>query len=106
MTKIELIDDRILIKRDPVAEKTSGGIYIPDTVKGKEPKMTATVVLAGAGHIAEETGELIPMNVKVGDRISLSTYAGTEINIDGEELLLIRRPDIDMIIEEETEINK
>jgi chaperonin GroES len=106
MTDIVLFDDRILIKRDPLAEKTSGGIYIPNSAKGNEPKMTATVVLAGEGHVAPETGVLIPMAVKAGDRISLSTYvASHQITIDGEDLLLIRQPDIDMIIQEETVIN-
>ncbi|MGI8951054.1 MAG: co-chaperone GroES [Chitinophagaceae bacterium] len=88
----ELYDDRVLIKPAAAEEKTSGGIIIPDTAKEKPQK--GTVVAVGPGKYAEQTGNLIPINQKVGDLVLYGKYAGTEISVDGEDYLIMRSSDI------------
>ncbi len=88
----ELYDDRVLIKPAAAEEKTAGGIIIPDTAKEKPQK--GTVVAVGAGKYAEQTGSLIPLNQKVGDTVLYGKYAGTEVNVDGEDYLIMRASDI------------
>lgn len=91
-TKFELFDDRVLVKPNQAEEKTAGGIIIPDTAKEKPQK--GTVIAAGKGKYAEQTGNLIPLQVKEGDVIMYGKYGGTEINIDGEDYLIMRASDI------------
>lgn len=91
-SKIELFDDRVLVKPNQAEEKTAGGIIIPDTAKEKPQK--GTVVAVGKGKYAEQTGNLIPVQVKEGDVIMYGKYGGTEINIDGEDYLIMRASDI------------
>jgi chaperonin GroES len=88
----ELYDDRVLVKAAAAEEKTKGGIIIPDTAKEKPQK--GTVVAVGPGKYAEQTGNLIPINQKVGDTVLYGKYAGTEISIEGEDYLIMRTSDI------------
>jgi len=89
--KIRPLQDRVLVKLLEEEEKTKGGIIIPDTAK--EKPMEGRVMAAGKGKVKED-GTVIPLDVKVGDRILFSKYAGTEIKIDGEEHLMMREDDI------------
>jgi chaperonin GroES len=96
MTKIRPLQDRIIVKRVQEEEKTKGGIIIPDTAK--EKPIEGKVVAAGNGKVLED-GKVRPLDVKAGDRILFSKYAGTEIKIDGEEHLIMREDDILGVIE-------
>ena len=89
--KIIPLRDRILIKRVGEEEKTKGGIIIPDTAK--EKPIQGKVIAVGAGKL-EENGKRIPLDVKKGDRVLFSKYAGNEIKIEGEEHLIVREDDI------------
>jgi chaperonin GroES len=88
----ELFDDRVLVKPNAAEEKTAGGIIIPDTAKEKPQK--GTVIAVGKGKYAEQTGNLIPLNIKAGDVVMYGKYGGTEINLDGEDYLIMRASDI------------
>ncbi|MDD3249118.1 MAG: co-chaperone GroES [Smithella sp.] len=94
--KIRPLQDRIIVKRLEEEEKTKGGIIIPDTAKEKpiEGKVTAV----GKGKKTED-GKLIPLDVKVGDKVLFSKYGGTDIKIDGVEYLIMREDDILGVIE-------
>ena len=91
------LHDRVLIRRVEQEEKTSGGIIIPDTAK--EKPMEGEVLSVGPGG-RDETGKLIPIDVKVGDRVLFGKWSGTEVKIDGEELLIMKESDIMGVIEE------
>jgi len=88
---IKPLNDRILVVRVKEVEKTAGGIIIPDTAK--EKPVEGKVVAAGPGK-RDENGKRIPLEVKKGDKILFSKYAGTEIKIDGVEHLFMREDDI------------
>jgi chaperonin GroES len=92
----ELFDDRVLVKPNEAEEKTAGGIIIPDTAKEKPQK--GTVIAVGKGKFAEQTGNLIPLQIKAGDTIMYGKYGGTEINIEGVDYLIMRATDILMKI--------
>jgi chaperonin GroES len=94
--KIRPLQDRLILKRVEEEEKTKGGIIIPDSAKEKPQEGEVTAV--GPGKVADD-GKKIPMDVKEGDRVLFSKYAGTEIKIDGEEHLIMREDDILGIIE-------
>ena len=94
--KIRPLQDRIVVRRIEEEEKTSGGIIIPDTAK--EKPMEGKVVAVGKGKVSED-GKLTPLDVKKGDRILFSTYAGTEVKIEGEEHLIMREDDVLGVIE-------
>ncbi|MBM4159583.1 MAG: co-chaperone GroES [Ignavibacteria bacterium] len=83
--------DRVVVKPSQAEEKTKGGIIVPDTAK--EKPVWGEVVAAGPGRVSDD-GKLIPMEVKVGDRVLYGKYSGTEVTIDGEELLIMRESDI------------
>lgn len=89
--KVRPLDDRILIKRLPAEDVRQGGIIIPDTAK--ETPLEATVVSLGDGKLKED-GSRIPFSVKEKDRILVGKYAGTDIKLEGEELVIIREEDI------------
>jgi len=89
--KIQPLGDRILIKRVGEEKKTSGGIIIPDTAK--EKPMKGKVIAVGAGKM-DGDGKRIPLDVKKGDHVLFSKYAGTEIKIEGEDHLIVREDDI------------
>ena len=94
--KIKPLNDRILVLRTEGEEKTSGGIFIPDTAK--EKPLEGKVVAAGPGKV-DDKGKIIPLAVKKGDKVLFSKYAGTEIKLDGVEHLIMREDDILGIIE-------
>lgn len=94
--KLKPLGDRVLIKREDAEEKTSGGIIIPETSKEKPSK--GTVVAVGDGA-RDEKGNLIPMNLKAGDKVFFSKWGGTEIKVDDEELIIMKESDILAIIE-------
>ena len=91
------LHDRVVLRRIEQEEKTAGGIIIPDTAK--EKPMEGEVVAVGNGA-RDESGNLVPLDVKVGDRVLFSKWSGTEISMDGEELLVLRESDIMGVIEE------
>ncbi|HEX5068321.1 MAG TPA: co-chaperone GroES [Myxococcota bacterium] len=94
--KIRPLQDRILVKRIDEEEKTKGGIIIPDTAKEKPSE--GKVVAVGKGKVSED-GKLTPLDVKKGDRILFSKYSGTEVNIEGDEHLIIREDDVLGVLE-------
>ena len=94
--KIRPLQDRIIVKRIEEEDKTKGGIIIPDTAK--EKPMEGEVIAAGTGKILEN-GKKQPLEVKQGDRILFSKYAGTEVKIDGIEHLIMREDDVLGVIE-------
>jgi chaperonin GroES len=96
MTKIRPLQDRLIVKRVEEEEKTKGGIIIPDSAK--EKPIEGKVIAAGNGKVLED-GKVRPLDVKAGDRILFSKYAGTEIKIDGDEHLIMREDDILGVIE-------
>ncbi len=95
--KIRPLQDRIIVKRVAEEEKTKGGIIIPDTAK--EKPIEGKVLAVGNGKVLED-GKVRPLDVKAGDRILFSKYAGTEIKIEGEEHLIMREDDILGVIED------
>ncbi|MBI2370652.1 MAG: co-chaperone GroES [Deltaproteobacteria bacterium] len=88
--KIRPLQDRVIVKRIEEEEKTKGGIIIPDTAKEKPQE--GLVVAVGPGK--SEDGKKIPLDVKEGDRVLFSKYAGTEVKLNGEEHLIMREDDI------------
>ena len=91
MTKFRPLHDRVVVKRIEADQKTKGGIIIPDTAQEKPQE--GKVVAVGPGG-RDESGKLIPIDVKAGDRILFGKWSGTEIKIDGEELLIMKESDI------------
>jgi chaperonin GroES len=94
--KFRPLQDRVIVKRVAEEEKTRGGIIIPDTAK--EKPIEGKVVAVGNGKVLED-GKVRPLDVKAGDRILFTKYAGTEIKLDGEEHLIIREEDILGVVE-------
>lgn len=90
------LHDRVLVRRIDEDERTSGGIIIPDTAK--EKPMQGEVLAVGAGA-RNEKGEVVPMDVKVGDRVLFGKWSGTEVTLDGEELVIMKESDIMGVIE-------
>ena len=95
--RVRPLYDRILVQRMQEEERTKGGIIIPDTAK--EKSVEGKVVAVGKGKINDK-GDLVPLEVKPGDRVMFGKYAGTEIQIEGEDYLIIREDDLLAIIEE------
>ncbi len=94
--KFRPLHDRVVVRRLNAEEKTSGGIIIPDTAK--EKPMEGEIIAAGPGA-RNEAGQLVPLDVKAGDRVLFGKWSGTEVKIDGEELLIMKESDIMGIIE-------
>jgi chaperonin GroES len=94
--KFRPLHDRVVVRRLEAEEKTAGGIIIPDTAK--EKPMEGQVVAVGPGA-RDEAGKLVPLDVKAGDRILFGKWSGTEVRLDGEELLIMKESDIMGIIE-------
>jgi chaperonin GroES len=94
--KFRPLHDRVVVRRITAEEKTAGGIIIPDTAK--EKPMEGEVIAAGPGA-RNEQGQLVPLDVKTGDRVLFGKWSGTEVKIDGEELLIMKESDIMGIIE-------
>ena len=94
--KLRPLHDRVLVKRVDEDEKTKGGIIIPDTAK--EKPMEGKVVSVGSG-VRGEDGKIVPLDVKKGDRILFGKWSGTEVTMNGDELLIMKESDIMGIIE-------
>ncbi|GAB4272869.1 co-chaperone GroES [Deferrisoma sp.] len=94
--KLRPLQDRVIVKRLEEEEKTAGGIIIPDTAKEKPQR--GEIIAVGPGK-KNEDGKLQPLDVKPGDKVLFSKYAGTEIKVEGEELLIMREDDIMAVIE-------
>lgn len=94
--KFRPLHDRVVVKRIDAEEKTKGGIIIPDTAKEKPQE--GEVVAVGAGT-RDEAGELVPPDVKVGDRVLFGKWSGTEVKIDGQDLLIMKESDIMGVVE-------
>ena len=92
---VKPLADRVLVEALEAAEKTSGGLYIPDNAKEKPQK--GRIIAAGPGK-ASDTGSIVKMEVKVGDIILYGKYSGTEVTVDGKEYLIMRESDILAII--------
>jgi chaperonin GroES len=90
-TKFRPLHDRVVVRRIQADEKTKGGIIIPDTAKEKPQE--GEVVAVGAGT-RDEAGKLVPLEVKAGDRVLFGKWSGTEVKLDGEELLIMKESDI------------
>ena len=90
------LQDRILVKRVEEETKTAGGLFIPETAKEKPQR--GEIVAAGNGKKTEE-GKVLPLDVKVGDKVLFGKYSGTEIKVDGEEFLIMREDDILAVVE-------
>jgi chaperonin GroES len=93
--KFKPLHDRVLVKRVEQDTKTAGGIIIPDTVQ--EKPMEGKVIAAGGGLKAED-GKVTPLDVKAGDKILFGKWSGTEVTIDGDELIIMKESDIMGII--------
>jgi len=91
MAKIEPLGDRVVIKPTPQEEVSKGGIVLPDTAKEKPQE--GKIIAVGPGRLTEE-GKRIAMDVKKGDKVIYSKYAGTEFKLDGEELIIMREGDL------------
>jgi chaperonin GroES len=94
--KFRPLHDRIVIRRLEGEEKTKGGIIIPDTAKEKPQE--GEVVAVGPGA-RDESGKLVPIDVKAGDRVLFGKWSGTEVKIDGEELLIMKESDVMGVLE-------
>lgn len=94
-TKIQPLSDRLVVKALEETEEMRGGLYIPDTAKEKPQQ--GKVMAVGPGRITDE-GAKLPMDVKEGDTILYGKYSGTEVTVDGDELLIIRESDVLAVI--------
>ena len=90
--KLQPLEDRIVVRPGESEETTASGLVIPDTAKEKPQQ--GEVLAAGPGRRSEQTGEVIPLGVSVGDTVVYSKYGGTEITVDGEDLLVLRESDV------------
>jgi len=93
---IKPLQDRVVVKRIEEPEKTKGGIIIPDTAKEKPSE--GEIVAVGKGKVADN-GQLVPMELKVGDKVLFSKYGGHELKMDGEEYIIMGQDDIYAVVE-------
>ena len=96
MTKIRPLHDRVLVERTEAETKTAGGIIIPDSAKEKPAE--GTVIAIGHGT-RDSNGKLIPLDVKVGDKVLFAKWGGTEVKIDGKEVIIMKESDILAVID-------
>jgi chaperonin GroES len=94
--KFRPLHDRVVVRRIDAEEKTAGGIIIPDTAKEKPQQ--GEVLAVGPGK-RDETGKLVPLEVKAGDQILFGKWSGTEVKVDGEDLLIMKEDDIMGVVE-------
>ena len=97
--KFRPLHDRVVVKRVEEEGKTKGGIIIPDTAKEK-PSQGEVVAVGPGGR--DEAGKLIPIDIKVGDRVLFGKWSGTEVKIDGQELLIMKESDVMGVLDEPT----
>ena len=95
--KFRPLHDRVVVKRVTADEKTAGGIIIPDTAQEK-PSQGEVIAVGPGGR--DEAGKLIPVDIKVGDRVLFGKWSGTEVKIDGQDLLIMKESDIMGVIDE------
>ena len=95
--KFRPLNDRVVVKRVTADEKTAGGIIIPDTAQEK-PSQGEVIAVGPGGR--DEAGKLIPIDIKVGDRVLFGKWSGTEVKIDGQDLLIMKESDIMGVIDE------
>ena len=95
-TKIRPLHDRVIVKREEDERKSPGGIVIPDTAT--EKPMKGRVLAVGKGKILE-SGDIRPLDVKIGDKVLFGKYSGTEVKMDGDDVIVMREEDIMAIIE-------
>jgi len=95
--KFRPLHDRVVVRRIEAEEKSTGGIIIPDTAKEK-PSQGEVIAVGPGGR--DESGKLIPIDIKEGDRVLFGKWSGTEVKIDGQELLIMKESDIMGIIDE------
>jgi chaperonin GroES len=91
------LDDRIVVRPNEAETQTASGLVIPDTAKEKPQQ--GEVLAVGPGKRSENTGELIPVDIKVGDTVLYSKYGGTEVAVDGEDLLVLNSRDVLAVVE-------
>lgn len=91
------LEDRIVVKPGQAEERTASGLVIPDTAKEKPQQ--GTVLAVGPGKRAESSGELVPLGIEVGQTVLYSKYGGTEVTIDGEDLLILSSRDVLAVVE-------
>ena len=96
MVKIEPLDDRVVVKPLEQEGKTAGGIFLPETAKEKPQQ--GKIIAVGPGKVLEN-GERVPLSVKKGDLVLFAKYGGTEVEVGGDELLIIRESDLLAVIE-------
>ena len=101
--KFRPLHDRVVVKRIDAEEKTKGGIIIPDTAKEKPQE--GEVIAVGPGG-RDESGKLTPIDLKVGDRILFGKWSGTEIKLDGEELLIMKESDVMGVVQGQAAANR
>ena len=101
--KFRPLHDRIALRRIEGEEKTKGGIIIPDTVKEKPQE--GEVIAVGPGA-RDESGKVVPLDVKAGDRVLFGKWSGTEVKIDGEDLLIMKESDVMGVIEGAAKLKK
>src|SRR2546430_8955630 len=89
---LQPLDDRIVVRPSEAEEKTASGLVIPDTAKEKPQQ--GEVLAVGPGRRSEQSGDIIPVDVAVGDTVIYSKYGGTEITVDGEDLLILSSRDV------------
>ena len=94
---LQPLDDRIVVRPSEAEEKTASGLVIPDTAKEKPQQ--GEVIAVGPGRRADNTGELIPLDIAVGDKVVYSKYGGTEITSDGQDVLILNARDVLAIVE-------
>src|SRR4249919_2227332 len=102
-SKFRPLHDRVVVKRIDAEEKTKGGIIIPDSAKEKPSQGEVTAVGPGG---RDEAGKLIPIDLKVGDRVLFGKWSGTEVKLDGEELLIMKESDIMGVLTDMPAANK
>src|SRR5438128_9394371 len=90
-TKFRPLHDRVVVRRIEAEEKSAGGIIIPDTVKEK-PSQGEIIAVGPGGR--DESGKLVPLDLKTGDRVLFGKWSGTEVKLDGEDLLIMKESDI------------
>jgi chaperonin GroES len=95
--KLRPLHDRVLVRRSDEEERTASGIIIPDTAK--EKPMEGQILAVGTGS-RNEKGEIVPLDVGVGDRVLFGKWSGTEVKVDGEELLIMKETDIMGIVDD------
>jgi chaperonin GroES len=103
MAKFRPLHDRVVVRRITAEEKTAGGIIIPDTAREKPQEGEVIAVGAGARN---EQGQIVALDVKAGDRVLFGKWSGTEVKLDGEELLIMKESDIMGIVEGMASVSK